>query len=475
MQKMQRPKHLQRLGMKVHMWKYFVLFSLVLVALLWFLQILCFRIYYETMKMQEIEDAGAEIVNAYPNYDSEGYQNFVSQLAFERGITVYAFNSDGTFLTTDLSASRFGYPRLGRAELSEFFRMASTSRKNGVTYRYSEPETGMNVICYAASVPKEDGSRLYLYIKSPLMPLDSTMRVLQSQLILVTVLSFIISLILSYFIANWLARPIVKITKSANILAKGDYTVHFEEGGYREINELADTLNFATSELSKTDQLRRDLIANVSHDLRTPLTIIKSYAEMIRDLSGNNPQKREAHTQVIIDETDRLSALVSDILDLSKMESGTMVLSKTDFDLAALAESILNNFRYLEESEGYTFEFMAEKNLIVLADEQKLGQVIFNLISNAVNHTGDNKHISIRVVKKVDRVRFSIRDFGEGIAPEELKKVWDRYYRSSRNNGREVKGSGIGLSIVKNILELHGSRYGVQSAVGEGSTFWFEI
>ena len=216
-------------------------------------------------------------------------------------------------------------------------------------------------------------------------------------------------------------------------------------------------------------------MANVSHDLKTPLTIIKSYAEMIRDLSGENPKKRNEHTQVIIDETDRLTYLVGDILDLSKLESGTDSMKNEIFDLGSAALSVVDGFRIYEENEGFTFETDIDENSFVYADKRRISQVIYNLMNNAVNYTGDEKKVYVKVKKLSDKVRFEVKDTGEGIDESEIDKVWDRYYKSSKTHKRISKGTGIGLSIVKNILTEHGAKFGVTSEKKKGSTFWFEL
>ncbi|MDP4119380.1 MAG: HAMP domain-containing sensor histidine kinase, partial [Bacillota bacterium] len=285
----------------------------------------------------------------------------------------------------------------------------------------------------------------------------------------------LMAFLLSYFFAKKLAKPIVNITKSAKELGKGNYSVEFERSNYTEIDELAQVLNNTARELAKTDTLRRDLMANVSHDLRTPMTIIKSYAEMIRDLSGNIPEKRTAHTQVIIDESDRLQALVNDILDLSKLEAGTARITSEEFNISREVKEIVNRFHVFSETQGYTFTEDIDDDLFVFADEHTIAQVIYNLISNAVNYTGDDKKVEISLKRNGNKVKFSVKDTGDGIKPEEQELVWQRYYRASESHKRTKIGTGVGLSIVHNILENHKATYGIDSTYGEGSIFWFEL
>ncbi len=222
--------------------------------------------------------------------------------------------------------------------------------------------------------------------------------------------------------------------------------------------------------------LQKDLIANVSHDLRTPLTMIKSYAELIRDIYGENEQKRNESLGVIIEETDRLSDLVSDLLTLSKLQSGSDSLDKQVFDLVKSAENIFKVYKVLE-NDGYRLELeKPEGELLVNGDERRLQQVISNLISNAVRYSDEVKDISVKLERTGGRVRCSVNDCGIGIDEEDLKTIWNRYQKASRQGARGHKGgTGLGLSIAKEILELHGAKYGVSSTPGVGSCFWFEL
>ena len=238
------------------------------------------------------------------------------------------------------------------------------------------------------------------------------------------------------------------------------------------------TLNMEKARLrneAEKEQMKATLLRSISHDLRTPLTIIKSYAEMIRDLSGDNPVKRQAHTQVIVDESDRLSGLVSDMLDLSKLESGTLKLNISRFDMAETVKEIINRFAVYQHRDGYVITSQCEEEAWVEADQLKISQVVYNLIGNAINYTGEDKTVHIAVHVQRGKVRFSVSDSGEGIPKEEIDRVWERYYKSSQRHKRAAVGTGIGLSIVKNILLLHHAEFGVNSKVHKGSTFWFSL
>ena len=236
---------------------------------------------------------------------------------------------------------------------------------------------------------------------------------------------------------------------------------------------MAKTLNYAVGEIAKTEKLQRELIANVSHDLRTPLTLITGYAEMMRDLPGENSPE---NCQYIIDETKRLTTLVNDMLGFSKYSSGCQTPDLKVFDLTECVRSTIDRYGELVRRYGYIIKFDADENVEVLADEGMILQVIYNLLNNAINYTGADKTVRIeQSLLSANTVRISVTDTGEGIAKEDIEKIWDRYYTEEKTHKRAIVGCGIGLSIVSKLLRLHSASYGVESAEGKGTTFWFDL
>lgn len=336
---------------------------------------------------------------------------------------------------------------------------------------------GDNEYVYGVEVSLYGETGVYLYISKSLQLMNATAKSLGVRIILIAVFVLVLAFAVSSAVSGWLARPIAEITKKARLLAQGDFHVDFNGSDYgEEMVALADSLNFARDELSKADRMQKELIANVSHDFKTPLTMIKAYASMIMEISGDIPEKRNKHAQVIVDEADRLSSLVGDVLDLSKIRSGITAFEKRTFDVSAYLYEILSRFEYLKEMQEYTFETEIEDGLYTCADKGKIGQVLYNLIGNAVNYTGEDKKIYVQLKRIEENVfRFSVTDTGEGIKPEELPDIWDRYYRSREVHKRPVKGTGLGLSIVKTVLQIHGFVFGVESKEGEGSTFYVDF
>ena len=194
----------------------------------------------------------------------------------------------------------------------------------------------------------------------------------------------------------------------------------------------------------------------------------------MRDLPGENTPE---NVQVIIDETQRLSQLVNDLLDLSKLQAGSREPCLETFNLTELLQVTVKRYEKLTERDGYRVECTADASVEVRADPTMLLQVIYNLTNNAINYTGEDKHVWLTQTVSSDgtRVRISVADSGEGIPPEQIPLIWDRYYKIDKVHRRAMIGTGLGLSIVKQVLEAHRTTYGVESKPGEGSTFWFEL
>ena len=455
---------------------YFAAFSVVILLTLWFLQIFFLQTFYQAMKLNELYDAANAIDESL---ETDSLTETTAMLAaqsdiyiqIERaGSSVPIYSTDSSFFS-DRSmqfAQRYNTSVL-KAKLNE--------ETTPIVVKQITSPGNTETMIYASilGVEASTGQTLYCFIFSPLAPVRSTINILSKMLIIVTILSTFIGIIMSLVISRRLARPLNSISKSAAQLAEGHYDITFEGTGYAETEELAATLNYAAEELSKSDRLQKDLVANVSHDLKTPLTMVKSYAEMIRDISGDNPEKRNRHLQVIISEADRLNLLVNDLTSLSKMQAGVDSLNLTDVDLKSVASDVIESFSLHAEQDGFRFELDVQGNTTVPADEKKIYRVFSNLVGNAVRYSGDDRRITISIAEKQETVRCEVIDRGQGISEDDLTSIWDRYYQSSSNHSRTSKGSGLGLSIVKQIFILHRADYGVESVENEGSTFWFEL
>lgn len=454
-------------SLNIEIWKYFLIFSIVILGFLWMFQVLFLDQYYRYVKIKDIKSV-ANSISLRQN--SDNITSIIDKAAYEKEVCVEIINSN---FNTMYSSSSYGRGCFTGKDISMNYKYDFiASGKSNKTYELINPTFNNDTLVYAVRLNNDR----YAFVNTSLDPIDSTVEIIQEQLIIVVFVVLILSFVIAYFISNYISSPIVKMNNAAKKLAKRDFDVKFDtDSNIREINELSETLNYASSELSKTDELRRDLMANVSHDLKTPLTMIKAYAEMSTDLHANNKAKRKEDMDIIVEEVDRLTILVNDILTLSKMQSNIEELVIEEFDLITLIEDILGRYKVLKETEDYIFIFEHNiDNIMIKADKKKLEQVIYNLVNNAINYTGDDKKVTIKVSED-DGYLVEIIDTGKGIKDEELPYIWDKYYTNKKKHKRNLIGTGLGLSIVKNILELHKWEHGVNSVVGKGTNFYFKI
>lgn len=310
-----------------------------------------------------------------------------------------------------------------------------------------------------------------IVIDSKLVPLESTIKVLSNQFIVISGLIIILAAIFAAIMCNQIVKPITSLTKSAREFAKGRYQTQFSGYGYEEVDDLSNALNYASLELSKLDLYQKELMANVSHDLRTPLTLITGYGEMLKDY----PQERtEENLQIIIDEGKRLTGLVNDILSLTKIETNAIELEIETYNLTANIREIVYRYEKLTENLNVKIVFEHDEEIYVQADSEQLSQVIYNFINNAVNYVGDDKLVILKQTINDKFVTISVIDHGVGIPTDEIDNIWYRYYKA-RTHKRASVGSGLGLAIVRSILDKHGFEYGVKSEVDSGSEFWVKM
>ncbi len=461
-------------SIKFNVW---VRFEAIVIAMLLFTYvflIVLFPTFYEWMKTYEIAEAMAYIRTSWSVGSDGDFSNVVSGIARKNKMYIE--------ITTPYYVGYVDYLG-GSQSLSQLskkqYQQAALASESGVYYEQFRDERENNtVMTMCTYIGSRDEPEAFIFICSYVQPIGTTVAIFQRQFMFVSLMVMMITLFVSMFFANKITNPIININRHAKELPHGKFDARIDERDFNEIKQLAETLDDASKEIAKSDDLRRELMANISHDLRTPLTMIKAYAEMIRDLSGDNPEKRERHLKVIIDETDRLSSLVNDILDLSKLQAGVTEMNMSVLNLSDELSGVISRFDILRDNDGIIIELQAEDGIVINADKTKLEQVVFNLINNAVTYTGNDNTVVVRLFRKEPGLmRFEVIDHGDGIAPENLPYIWDRYYRVSERNKthkRAKLGSGIGLSIVKSVLEQHGFAYGADSAVGQGSTFWFE-
>ena len=446
-------------------WIYLIIFSASIMGFLWFFQVLFLDTYYEYVKTNEVKKVATNIIN---NYDEYNIKEILDNYSFQENVCIdVVYKNMEIYSSNNLNRGCIGLNSKNKNVMEDKIEFQNSDDTIKL-YKYINREFKNKIVMYAIKLDEDT----YVYINSSVEILSSTTNILGSQLIYVTILVLILSLIISYFISKVISKPIVKINETAKKMASGDYKTKFEiDENIKELNELVDTLNETCNELSKTDEVRRELLANVSHDLKTPLTMIKAYSEMIKDISYDDKEKTFEYLNTIIDETNRLNLLVNDILDLSKLQSNIDDLNIQKNDINELIKNIVDHFKYSDVS----IEYNGIPNTIVEIDKKKIEQVIYNLISNAINYVGEDNKIIVNLTKEKEYYLIEVIDHGNGINEKDLEFIWDKYYKTDKTHNRNTIGTGLGLSIVKNILEQHKFEYGVKSKKNKGTTFYFKI
>ena len=479
---------------RTKLWLYFIMFAAVIFSLLWILQTVGLQRFYNGMMENNIRNAARAIVSAS---GSDRFFNIIDQLSFEDSLLVYITDEKGNVYYSSDSykpyfrqMDRFGPARPGRNDphrrndppdfwggslrdlpdnYQEFLAKLSESETGTVEY------TADNSYIYGTRLTlgdddDDDAMNAVLYVAGTLGAVGAAATIIRTQLLWVTGLSLILAFMIAWIISWRFSKPINQLTEQAKMLGEEQYEDRFQKGFCRELDELDDSLTQSAEKLSEAREYQKELLANISHDLRTPLTMIKGYAEMVRDISWEDEEQRTADTGVIISEADRMTDLVNEILEYSRLNDKNLKITFGDVDLSALTEDIADRFEPLFRQKGGIIERAITPDCVVKGDRELLERAVFNLIDNAVRHTSDrDKRVGVTVCSQGSRVCLEVRDHGEGIAPEELPHIWEKYYTSRQRGGQGV--SGLGLAIVKQTAVLHQAEVRAESIPGEGSSF----
>ncbi len=471
---------MRSIGLKL--WSGMMILVICMLALLWFAQIVFLEQFYTNMKIKEIKDRGYQIIRDINSVDKETMANSLEEFAYQNNLGIEVLDAGGNVLYNANASGVSGMGNqfgMGRNNVrAQAIRDVLSGQEAAIAT--SHPRFSGQIMFIGLPVKSNDKITGAFLITMPLAPVTETTAILKKQLTYISVILLAVSLLISFVISRTLTKPVREITRAAEGLAAGNYEGRIAVQGQDEIAKLAGTFNYMAAGLAKTEQLRKELIANVSHELRTPLSLIRGYAETIRDVSGDNEQKREKQVGIIIEETVRLSNIVDDILNLSQLESGYLLLKKEPFSLKRILEGIVKRYEILSEKTRVRIMLDNPGDFLTTADETRIEQVLYNLINNAFNHSFAEGTITVRALEKQDHVRVEVSDTGPGIAEVDIKYIWDRYYKASMTGTNravvaEATGSGLGLAIVRAILDAHGSEFGVESTIGMGTTFWFEL
>jgi len=469
---------MKRIGFKL--WAGMMLLVAAVLIILWLFQIVFLDQFYKNIKITELMNSGNDLITELEKADrlvnginDRELQNSMERMAYEMQLSLEIVDPQLNLLyQVDYSNSMMGRGMMQNVN-AKVYQIALSGEIAKLEAQH--PRFGSNYILIGLPIVIKDTVTGALILNVPLAPVEDTTAILKQQLIWITIILLIVSVLISYYLSKIFTKPILNIHKVAESYSKGEFTTRVKIGSKDELGQLAERMNKMGEELSANDQLRKELIANVSHELRTPLSLIRGYAETLRDVTGEDSLKREKQLGIIVDETERLTRIVEDILSLSQFQAGAISLEIKAFSIQQMLSSIMERYDHLETPREIRIVGLPEKEVQVVADQGRIEQVLYNLLNNAVNHTEEDGRIVLKISENSDVVRFEIIDNGEGIETNKIPYVFERYYQGKKTERSKNNGTGLGLAIVKSILQIHQVPFGVQSKVGAGSTFWFEL
>lgn len=332
-------------------------------------------------------------------------------------------------------------------------------------------------------------------MSTPVAGLKESVNISNKFLIYVAIIGFFITVIITFLITKMITSPILQLAEISNKMGKLDFTARYEGKRSDEIQTLGQNMNYMSDRLKKAisklqeanevlkedikrkeaiDEMRKDFIANVSHELKTPIALIQGYAEGLNEGLCEDEESRKYYTEVIMDESEKMNKMVKQLLTLSSLESGNSILHKENFNMTSLTEGVLSSISILIGEKNVKVDFDTSKDIFLYADEFKIEEVVTNYISNAIHHVNDNGTIKIDVSEDESNVYFSVYNTGNQIPEKDLANVWEKFFKVDKAHSRSYGGSGIGLSIVKAIVEAHGGAVKVVNK-SDGVEFGFKI
>ena len=467
-----------RHSIKFRLWVYFIGIGIGLLLLVWFLQIFFLNNYYEHMKTAEVTRVASSISHAYAREDA-GLTEAIQDLSISNDFYVM-MESGGKVLLFMPEAESLLPVYQYRDQLPKLRSMLQNAspKTTAVSFKINTGLEKYNTLAYATYLNRAEGQEVYLYIFSPLYPVTSTVEILKDQLFYVTIITLCVTFLLAVYFSDRISKPIKDITQTARKMGKGNYNVKFEANSYSEINNLAKTLNVAAYELGQADNRQKDLVANVSHDLKTPITVICGYTRAIAD--GKVPQEKLAtYLQLIDDKAEELNELLNSFYEYNKVNHPEFRVEPVVADACEFLREYLA--RHYDEIAlaGFTLQAaIPEKMILCAIDQPMMTRALNNIIYNAMKYNALGTVMGVKIVEteeknKPNTIAIRLADNGVGIAPERRARIFEPFVTGT--DSRSSEGSGLGLAITKKIIEAHGGTITLLDKPSPGFSTEFEI
>lgn len=465
------------------------------VLLCWFINTTLLEDYYISHKKDILIDTFQTVDEAYANGNgnTEEFEIELEKQCANSNITLMVISSDGTIMQSNVS---------NKDMLLEQFLdiMFSAKSHDAVVVENTKdyliektPDTRLKSDYLVLCGTLENGNQILL--RTALESIKESVEIANRFLAYVGIMSVIVCAVILYFVTKKITNPILQLAEISQRMTNLDFDAKFRSKGENEIdflgehmNQMSETLERTISELKSAnnqlkidiekkeqiDEMRKEFISNVSHELKTPIALIQGYAEGLQECINEDAESREFYCDVIMDEADKMNRMVKNLLTLNQLESGNEQVVFERFDVVELIQGVINATAILREQEGIALTFEAKEPMYVWADEFKTEQVLTNYISNAIHYAANEKRIVITITKKEDIVRIGVFNSGNPIPEPEIEHIWEKFYKVDKARTREYGGNGIGLSIVKAIMDSFHRECGVKN-YENGVEFWFEL
>ena len=467
-------------SIRAKLWVGMMIMVGVIIVLLWLFQIVFLDTFYKVLEIDGVKKKAESIVEEIEELmeitqmkNNEIMLDNIENFIYEKQLSVEILDAQYNVIYQGTSGNNMNLPGVMKEAFAEVANKTMTGEES--KREVSHPKFGYKFMIIGIPISNENVVKGAMIVTMPMASLVESTNILKSQLVIITCILLVVSILVSYKLSKNFADPISKIIRQAEGYALGKYNIRINPVGDDEIGKLTKRMNDMGEALIRNEVLQKELVANVSHELRTPLTLIRGYAETLRDVTGENPGKRAKQLGIIIEESERLGSIVEDILNLSQLQAGAITMEIEKFSLKEMLTLIKEHFEIAEEGRGIELVGVLELEENLTGDKDRIQQVFYNLIGNAFHHTGENQPVVVAAISYEKMVRIEVRDTGEGIAKEDIEHVFERYYKGKRSDGKKSDGTGLGLAIVKGILDMHHVPYGVESNKGIGTVFWFEL
>ena len=469
-----------------------------LISMVFIFQSFFFERYYILKKKRNLENNVVKFIQEYNETKNiSDVVSLIRDFEMDRSSKIAVLDSNGNIMMLAQEGNREDN-MMKRIVSSIMLQFSQNNKINDIkknnkimTFMSDGKDNDIRVIVCVA--PDNKMNQIVFAISS-LQPVNEAGGVIKEFFIYLFLGTIFIILILAFLLSNMITKPLKKMNKTARLMADLDFSKKCKVDSEDEIGSLAKSLNVLSDNLDnaltslknantkleediererKLEKMRKEFVASVSHELKTPVSVIEGYAEGIKDGIVDEVEQKE-YVDIIIDEAQKMGRLVTDMLDVSQMESGSFKLVKEEFYLDELVNELVKKYTGLVQDAGLNLSLQVEKQVLVYADRRRLEQVITNFITNAVKYSDNRKYAKIVLKKENDKVKFEIENSCEKIDEEELKKIWDIFYKIDKSGNKKFGGTGIGLAIVKNIMQLHGGDCGAKNTEN-GVSFYFDI